>query len=93
MHARLLEHASLLWQPDTNDEIRLAHGQMLTTTTERMPLDRNKKAGLTPPEAKTAQRYQTLSIHSLFFLYSMSANRVLAMFSASHMAPAYPMTG
>lgn len=56
-------------------------------------LDRNKKAGLTPPEAKTAQRYQTLSIHSLFFLYSISANRVLAMFSASHMAPAYPMTG
>ena len=34
MHARLLEHASLLWQPDTNDEIRLAHekviGQILT---------------------------------------------------------------
>ena len=34
MHTRLLEHASLLWQPDTNDEIRLAHekviGQILT---------------------------------------------------------------
>ncbi|HDR2623984.1 FUSC family protein [Enterobacter cancerogenus] len=34
MHARLLEHASLLWQPDTNDDIRLAHekviGQILT---------------------------------------------------------------
>ena len=24
MHTRLLEHASLLWQPDTNDEIRPA---------------------------------------------------------------------
>lgn len=34
MHARLLEHASLLWQPDTNDAIRTAHegviGQILT---------------------------------------------------------------
>src|SRR5690606_6428753 len=34
MHTRLLEHASLLWQPDTNDDIRLAHekviGQILT---------------------------------------------------------------
>lgn len=40
-----------------------------------------------------AAHYQTLRIHSLFFLYSMSVNRVLAMFSASHMAPAYPMTG
>lgn len=25
MHARLLEHASLLWQPETNDAIRAAH--------------------------------------------------------------------
>ena len=34
MHARLLEHASLLWQPDSSDTIRLAHekviGQILT---------------------------------------------------------------
>lgn len=34
MHTRLLEHASLLWQPDTTDAIRLAHetviGQILT---------------------------------------------------------------
>lgn len=34
MHARLLEHASLLWQPETNDAIRSAHegviGQILT---------------------------------------------------------------
>lgn len=34
MHARLLEHASLLWQPDTSDAIRSAHegviGQILT---------------------------------------------------------------
>lgn len=34
LHTRLLEHASLLWQPDTNDTIRLAHekviGQILT---------------------------------------------------------------
>ncbi|HBL4689388.1 FUSC family protein [Citrobacter sedlakii] len=34
MHARLLEHASLLWQPDTTDAIRAAHegviGQILT---------------------------------------------------------------
>ncbi|EFR3351639.1 FUSC family protein [Salmonella enterica] len=34
MHARLLEHASLLWQPDTTDAIRSAHegviGQILT---------------------------------------------------------------
>lgn len=34
MHARLLEHASLLWQPDTTDAIRTAHesviGQILT---------------------------------------------------------------
>ncbi|WP_190321692.1 FUSC family protein, partial [Enterobacter hormaechei] len=34
MHTRLLEHASLLWQPDTSDDIRLAHekviGQILT---------------------------------------------------------------
>mgnify|MGYP000621120348 CR=1 FL=1 len=34
MHTRLLDHASLLWQPDTNDDIRLAHekviGQILT---------------------------------------------------------------
>ena len=34
MHARLLEHASLLWQPDSSDNIRLAHekviGQILT---------------------------------------------------------------
>ncbi len=25
MHARLLEHASLLWQPETTDAIRSAH--------------------------------------------------------------------
>lgn len=25
MHARLLEHASLLWQPETTDAIRAAH--------------------------------------------------------------------
>lgn len=34
MHTRLLEHASLLWQPETSDDIRLAHekviGQILT---------------------------------------------------------------
>ena len=34
MHARLLEHASLLWQPETSDAIRTAHenviGQILT---------------------------------------------------------------
>lgn len=34
MHSRLLEHASLLWQPETNDAIRTAHegviGQILT---------------------------------------------------------------
>ena len=34
MHARLLEHASLLWQPETTDAIRAAHegviGQILT---------------------------------------------------------------
>lgn len=34
MHARLLEHASLLWQPETTDAIRSAHegviGQILT---------------------------------------------------------------
>lgn len=34
MHARLLEHAGLLWQPDTSDAIRAAHenviGQILT---------------------------------------------------------------
>lgn len=34
MHSRLLEHASLLWQPDTTDAIRAAHegviGQILT---------------------------------------------------------------
>ncbi|KAA5722780.1 FUSC family protein, partial [Acinetobacter baumannii] len=34
MHARLLEHASLLWQPGTTDAIRSAHegviGQILT---------------------------------------------------------------
>lgn len=29
MHARLLEHASLLWQPDTSDEIRLAHEKVI----------------------------------------------------------------
>ncbi|VFS43706.1 protein YdhK [Enterobacter cancerogenus] len=29
MHARLLEHASLLWQPDTNDDIRLAHEKVI----------------------------------------------------------------
>lgn len=29
MHARLLEHASLLWQPDTNDAIRLAHEKVI----------------------------------------------------------------
>ena len=56
-------------------------------------IDRNKKAHLTPPETTCqifwrAGRYQTLRIHSLFFLYSMSVNRVFAMFSASHMAPA-----
>jgi uncharacterized membrane protein YccC len=40
MHARLLEHASLLWQPDTNDAIRLAHekviAQILTTNLLRI---------------------------------------------------------
>lgn len=34
MHSRLLEHASLLWQPETTDAIRTAHegviGQILT---------------------------------------------------------------
>ncbi|MEW5088580.1 FUSC family protein, partial [Klebsiella pneumoniae] len=34
MHARLLEHASLLWVPETTDAIRTAHesviGQILT---------------------------------------------------------------
>jgi len=29
MHARLLEHASLLWQPDSNDAIRLAHEKVI----------------------------------------------------------------
>ncbi|MFW0975081.1 FUSC family protein [Leclercia pneumoniae] len=40
MHARLLEHARLLWQPDTNDAIRLAHekviAQILTTNLLRI---------------------------------------------------------
>jgi len=40
MHARLLEHASLLWQPDSSDDIRLAHekviGQILTMTLLRI---------------------------------------------------------
>ena len=45
------------------------------------------------PDILARGLYQTLRIHSLFFLYSMSVNRVFAMFSASHMAPAYPMTG
>lgn len=29
MHARLLEHAGLLWQPDSNDAIRLAHEKVI----------------------------------------------------------------
>ncbi|WP_333849899.1 FUSC family protein [Leclercia sp.] len=29
MHTRLLEHASLLWQPDSNDAIRLAHEKVI----------------------------------------------------------------
>lgn len=40
MHARLLEHASLLWQAETNDAIRSAHesviGQILTTNLLRI---------------------------------------------------------
>ncbi|WP_086869377.1 FUSC family protein [Kosakonia pseudosacchari] len=40
MHARLLEHASLLWQPETTDAIRTAHesviGQILTTNLLRI---------------------------------------------------------
>ncbi|MDV5356409.1 FUSC family protein [Enterobacter asburiae] len=40
MHARLLEHASLLWQVETNDAIRSAHesviGQILTTNLLRI---------------------------------------------------------
>ena len=40
MHARLLEHASLLWQAETNDAIRNAHesviGQILTTNLLRI---------------------------------------------------------
>lgn len=40
MHARLLEHASLLWQPETSDAIRAAHesviGQILTTNLLRI---------------------------------------------------------
>lgn len=40
MHARLLEHASLLWQPETTDAIRAAHesviGQILTTNLLRI---------------------------------------------------------
>ena len=40
------------------------------------------------PDILARGLYQTLRIHSLFFLYSMSVNRVFAMFSASHMAPA-----
>ncbi|MGY5957290.1 FUSC family protein [Kosakonia sp. BK9b] len=40
MHARLLEHASLLWQPETTDAIRSAHesviGQILTTNLLRI---------------------------------------------------------
>ncbi|MEG1212520.1 MAG: FUSC family protein, partial [Leclercia sp.] len=29
MHTRLLEHASLLWQPDSNDGIRVAHEKVI----------------------------------------------------------------
>lgn len=29
MHTRLLEHASLLWQPDSNDAIRVAHEKVI----------------------------------------------------------------
>jgi len=29
MHSRLLEHASLLWQPESNDAIRLAHEKVI----------------------------------------------------------------
>src|SRR5690606_42140199 len=40
MHARLLEHASLLWQPDSSDAIRLAHekviGQILDRKSTRL---------------------------------------------------------
>ncbi|WP_200551826.1 FUSC family protein [Kosakonia sp. LAM2021] len=40
MHARLLEHASLLWRPETTDAIRTAHesviGQILTTNLLRI---------------------------------------------------------
>ena len=40
MHARLLEHAGLLWQPDSTDAIRLAHekviAQILTTNLLRI---------------------------------------------------------
>ncbi len=40
MHARLLEHASLLWQPETTDAIRTAHetiiSQILTTNLLRI---------------------------------------------------------
>lgn len=42
MHARLLEHASLLWQPETTDAIRAAHegviGQILTMNLLRIGL-------------------------------------------------------
>lgn len=42
MHARLLEHASLLWRPETTDAIRAAHegviGQILTMNLLRIGL-------------------------------------------------------
>jgi hypothetical protein len=37
--------------------------------------------------------YHTLSIHSLFFLYSISVNSTFAISSTSQIAPAYPTIG
>lgn len=42
--------------------------------------NRDKRPASHRRKQKAVRRYQTLRIHSLFFLYSMSVNRVLAMF-------------
>lgn len=67
MHARLLEHASLLWVPETTDAIRTAHesviGQILTMNllriqpSEPLPFPSAESSAELPP-ASAAQNDQ-----------------------------------
>ena len=65
MHARLLEHASLLWQPETNDAIRAAHahdmagskaapGPLAKARRERFASFRKQRAAGSRPRLQTA---------------------------------------